>query len=148
MLTEGASGREPEPKPCVFCDIRDGQQEASVVAETEDAFAIMALEGHVLVLPRKHINTGSARDNIEEILSTYRLAYSLVSPVENGLNATGISVVTNIGKSAGQEVDHLHVHLINRNEGDRKVRYGHSPRLQRQELNELASRVKAQIKKN
>lgn len=132
---------EKEPVPCVFCLIGAGKAESSAIAETELSNAFMSLEGYPLVIPKKHVTSETISGHVEELADAYKLALSLISPTKEGLHASGISLATNIGKSAGQEVDHIHIHLINRNIGDKKVSYVRSEPIPRQALDERAQEI-------
>lgn len=144
-IIETQQGREKEPKPCLFCEISQGREVSSMISGNESALAFMSLEGYPLVIPRKHITPENITGHIQEMSEVAKLAFSLVDPTKKALQASGITVVANIGKSAGQEISHVHMHLINRNTRDGKVKFTHIAPLQRGELNLRAQRIKSQI---
>ncbi|MFH1412373.1 MAG: histidine triad nucleotide-binding protein [Candidatus Omnitrophota bacterium] len=101
---------------CIFCKIGRGEIPAEIVYETEEVVAFKDLDPqaplHVLIIPKKHIATmndiGPADDGIaEEIFSAARK----IADNEN-ISADGYRLVVNCNKSAGQEVFHLHAHLL------------------------------------
>ncbi len=106
---------------CVFCDLIAGRQPASIVLEDELTFAIVDLRqfhpGHVLVMPRRHVNdvrdldaaTGAA---LMSALSRVTRAVGLAFPND------GLSLWHSIGPAAFQEVPHLHIHVHPRLPGD------------------------------
>lgn len=112
---------------CIFCRIIAGNAEASVVAEDGDAIAIVDIaplaSAHVLVMPKRHVAT---IDALPDDLAGPLMA--MVARVARAIRAAdapeGISVWQANGKAAGQEVFHLHFHVISRAKGD-----GLSPRI-------------------
>ncbi len=146
-MTEIVGRSEGEPQPCAFCEIRDGKLEASIITENDDAFAFMAHEGHPLVITKTHITAEELKVNLNEITAAYKLALSLIPAVKQGMGVEGISLVTNLGEAAGQEVPHLHIHMIGRNKGDRRISYRDVDRkLPRDVLNALAENIQRQMK--
>jgi histidine triad (HIT) family protein len=147
-VPSGQNVTEREPYHCAFCEIRDGRLEASIITKNDDAFAIMALEGHPLVITNTHVTSEdkSIEKNSEEALSAYKLALSLVPAVKRGLNVQGVTLVTNLGEAAGQEIPHFHIHLFGRIKGDRKVTYKDlGTSLSRADLNARADLIKKNI---
>lgn len=108
---------------CLFCSIVSGDIASRKVYEDEHAYAFLDIEpwhrGHTLVVPRRHVDdlTGDAT-----VLTEIAPAVSQVSRLLVGrLDADGINMVSSAGPVAGQEVFHLHVHLV--------PRYGEHPGL-------------------
>lgn len=144
MVTErkGDFKKESGPHVCVFCEIVRGSMESSKILETESSVAFMAMEGHAIVIPKKHIGEKDVYNDPSLLNDTLALALKLVKPTKEALGATGINLVINIGKDAGQRVDHAHVHLINRNPGDKKANFPHIPSLSRPELDKRAENIR------
>lgn len=101
---------------CLFCRIVAGELASRQVYADEHAIAFLDLSpwqrGHTLVVPRRHADdliTGPAAlaDIAPAIDATARLL------VER-LGADGLNMLSSAGAAAGQEVFHLHVHLIPR----------------------------------
>lgn len=100
--------------PCVFCDIVAGQAPTEVVAEWADAIAIVPLnpvtEGHVLVIPRKHVADATEKPLLTgQVSSLAALHAASVGPC---------NIITSVGAEATQTVFHLHVHVVPRRKGD------------------------------
>jgi histidine triad (HIT) family protein len=101
---------------CVFCRIAAGEAPADIVAANDefvafrDAHALAPV--HVLVAPRQHL----ASLDVVELLGpdgAGRLLHFIAAVArEQGIHETGYRVVSNTGPDAGQEVFHLHLHLI------------------------------------
>jgi histidine triad (HIT) family protein len=101
---------------CIFCSIASGDIEASVVAQSDTAVAFRdqspAAPLHVLVVPREHHESAAQM----AVVDAQGLAdlFSLVGVVarDEGVEDTGYRVLTNVGADAGQEVAHLHLHVV------------------------------------
>lgn len=119
----------PEAKECPFCKISNGVSPSILLGMNDGAMAIMSLEDHPLVIPKDHITSETAR--IEEGQKTMSDVFSLATrlgPVtQEAFGATGFNLLMNSGRSAGQELDHMHVHIIPRIEGDGKLRFRKLP---------------------
>jgi histidine triad (HIT) family protein len=103
---------------CIFCKIVAGEIPCRKVYEDEDVLAFHdihpAAPVHFMLIPRRHVASlaecdDSHRDVLGKILL---LAPSLAK--EQGL-ADGFRTVINTGRGGGQEVFHLHVHVIGGN---------------------------------
>lgn len=106
---------------CIFCAIVDGEIPSRTVYEDEETLAFLDANplapGHVLVIPKTHHER--LNDLPEELAGAVLDAlYRLVSPVETAIEAEGTTVAFNNGAAAGQEVPHVHGHVIPRFEGD------------------------------
>lgn len=106
---------------CIFCKIINGEIPCHKVYEDDKVLAFLDIKplnpGHTLVVPKKHY------ENIEEIneeeLTTLILSIKKIGLlVKEKLGVSGYNVSLNNGKVAGQEVMHLHFHVIPRHEGD------------------------------
>ena len=98
----------------IFCKIIAGEIKTDVVAEGKDWIAINDIHPkapvHVLIVPRKHI------DSLAE-LEDGSLGGSLMLAAGNvaqqlGIDKTGFRVMINHGRHGGQEVQHLHLHVM------------------------------------
>lgn len=104
---------------CPFCRIAGGDLPADVVAETDlsmcvmDAFPLAA--GHALVIPRAH------RERIQDMTELesadlFALVRRMAGRVDSISGATLVAIHN--GRGAGQEVPHVHVHLVPRSPDD------------------------------
>lgn len=136
-------GREEALHSCVFCGIVEGKLPSSKILETVTSVAFMSIEGHAVVVPKKHMEEGdlSNEDNVRLFNDALATASALIAPTMEALGATGLNLAVNIGKDAGQRVDHLHIHLINRNPGDKKVLMANMPSMTREELDSRAGKI-------
>ncbi|GGL28890.1 HIT family protein [Halarchaeum grantii] len=133
---------------CLFCSIVDGDIPGRIVAERDGALAFLDANplapGHTLVVPRTHaerLDDLSADDS----RAVFDLVHDLVPDVEAAVDADGLNVGVNDGEAAGQEVPHVHVHLVPRFEGDGGAPVhavaGDRPDLSDDDLDEIAAKI-------
>ena len=101
---------------CIFCGIAQGDVPARTILETDEVVAFHDLDPkaptHVLVIPRRHVASIDAMaDGDEELIGRVFAAAKEVAR-QQGIADDGYRLVTNIGRNAGQSVDHLHVHVL------------------------------------
>jgi len=94
-----------------------------VVAETEHTLAILdafpVTKGHTLVIP-KASGYASILEMPPDLLGELFKQVGVVSnAVKKAFNADGINIVQNNGSASGQEVFHVHVHIIPRYKDDK-----------------------------
>ncbi len=100
---------------CIFCKIANGEFNTPFVLETEDLVAFNDInpkaDTHILVVPKKHYASLNELDN-EELLGKL---LNGVRQVTQKLGIKSYKTVINTGKDAGQEVFHLHIHILSGN---------------------------------
>lgn len=102
---------------CIFCKIVSGEIPSERVYEDDEIIAFMdigpIIPGHTLVIPRKHIDpiTVAPPALLSDLI---RVVQRIAGAHMNGLKADGVNIMQNNGKAAGQEVPHLHFHVIPR----------------------------------
>ncbi|MFW9833617.1 MAG: HIT family protein [Candidatus Thorarchaeota archaeon] len=103
---------------CIFCKIVRGEMPASVVFEDELSMAFMDVfpvtEGHSLLIPKKHYENMLDVDP-EVIAHLAKNLADLTRRVKKATSAEGVLNLVANGESAGQEIPHLHFHVIPRN---------------------------------
>lgn len=106
---------------CVFCRIIDGEIPARTVYEDDDVLAFLdanpLARGHTLVVPKSH------HERVSDLPTTDRSAVfetlgRLTPAVEAAVDADGVTVGMNDGDAAGQEIPHVHGHLVPRFDDD------------------------------
>lgn len=142
----GQTGRESETAPeCVFCEIIAGNTERRIVAETDLSVSFVSLEGHLLVVPKKHIGAiPSSKEDLQALADSASFAVRLIPVVQKVLDASGVNILLNLGRDAGQEVMHAHFHVIPRGPADGKIKVV-LERLPAEKLNRLAKVFKSEI---
>lgn len=137
-------------KDCIFCKIVRGESPASIVREDESTLAFMDIQpmnpGHVLVIPKAHaayvedLSQGAAGPILEAAKDISRGLRS------SGLRCEAVSFYLANGREAGQEVPHVHLHLIPRWRGDGfglRVRPDYGRLADRKELDDFAAKIQA-----
>ena len=101
---------------CIFCKIIKGEIPSSKVYEDEEILAFNDINPaapiHVLVIPKKHITSlAEMKDGDEKIVGKI---YKVINEIAEqlGVKEKGYRVIVNCGKDGGQEVGHLHFHLL------------------------------------
>ena len=104
---------------CIFCKIISRQIPAKILNETShsicflDAFPLT--KGHVLVIPKNHHKKIQDMSSIENS-DLFSLVHAMVSKVDSITGSTLIAIHN--GETAGQEIPHVHVHLVPRSKSD------------------------------
>jgi len=107
---------------CIFCDILAGLAPANFIHRDDLCAAFMDIRpvnpGHVLVVPRAHAALLTELDEV-----TVGRMLQVAQRVDVALRASGIkceavNLIISDGAAAGQEVPHVHLHIIPRFHGD------------------------------
>lgn len=101
---------------CIFCKIISGNIPSRQVYSDDNAFAFLDVRpwhrGHALVVPRRHVPDLIADDRaLTEIAPAIEAVARLLV---QQLGADGVNLLSSSGAAAGQEVFHLHVHVVPR----------------------------------
>lgn len=133
---------------CIFCKIVKGQIKARTILETQKSLAFLdafpLAPGHSLVIPKNHyekIQDMSSADNID----LFEAVHKVVSMVDKITGATLVAVHN--GKESGQEVPHVHVHLVPRSVHDSAgpihSMFSKRPTLSDKEFDDVLSKIKS-----
>lgn len=106
---------------CIFCKIASGEIQGLRVYEDAETLAFMDIakdvDGHVLVIPKKH-----CRNILDCDTETLKAVMETVRKVSRHLTEKcgydGVNLLNASGESAGQSVDHFHIHIIPRRKND------------------------------
>lgn len=97
---------------CIFCKIANKEIPTNFVYETDDVLAFNDInpkaKTHILVIPKKHYSSLNELDDME-------LMGKLLNGVREITKKQGITdfkTLINTGKKAGQEVFHIHIHIL------------------------------------
>ena len=104
---------------CIFCKIASKEIPAKILVETDsclgflDAFPLA--KGHALVIPKNHYEK---IQNIPKELNIelFTMVHELISKIDSLTGSTLVAIHN--GKESGQEIPHVHVHLIPRSKTD------------------------------
>ena len=132
---------------CIFCKIASKEIPAKILVETEscigflDAFPLA--KGHALVIPKNHY------EKLQDLRSgvnteMFSAVHSLISKIDTLTGATLVAVHN--GRESGQEIPHVHVHLIPRSSDDSAgavhSMFSQKPELSESEIDELYSKLR------
>jgi histidine triad (HIT) family protein len=102
---------------CIFCRIVNGELPSTKIYEDAEFLAFMdigpIIKGHTLVIPKQHYDpiTQTPVDVLGRLISVVR---NIAQAQMNGLKADGVNVLNANGTAAGQQVPHLHFHVVPR----------------------------------
>ena len=132
---------------CIFCKIINGEIPIKKIMETDKSLAFLdafpLTKGHSLVIPKTHyekVQNMTPEDNAD-LFETVR---QVTSKIDNIVGAELLAIHN--GEESGQEIPHVHVHIIPRRKGDSAgpvhSMFKNRPTLSDQEFNELLKQIK------
>ncbi len=106
---------------CLFCKIGAGEIPSNVVYEDDELLAFRDISPkaptHILIIPKKHVaSLADTTDAEAALLGKIQILARQLAEKE-GIAESGFRVISNSGADSGQEVPHLHYHLV----GGRKL---------------------------
>ena len=106
---------------CIFCKIINGQIPARILNQDDLAVAMLdafpLADGHTLVVPKIHYSKIQDMDR-DTSASVFSLVRKISAALEKAVNVNSTTIAIHNGKEAGQEIPHLHVHIIPRTKDD------------------------------
>ena len=100
---------------CLFCKIAAGEIPADIVFEDERVVVFRDIypkaDVHLLVIPREHIASLNELEPAHDALLAHMMRLLPKLAKEQGLD-TGFRTIVNTGAGGGQEIFHLHIHLL------------------------------------
>jgi len=134
---------------CVFCAIAQGRQPASIVADEGDVLAFCDIQpvapGHLLVVPRAHAE-GLADLPDADGRAMWSMAQRLARAVRRAVRCDGVNLFLADGAAAGQEISHVHLHVVPRTVRDGVFRISANWSLPaRADLDASAARVRSAL---
>lgn len=101
---------------CIFCKIASGEIPSKKVYEDEKIVAFRdispAAPVHILIIPKKHINSVNDLETSDEALIGYIFMAARKIAEDEGISESGYRIVNNCGSDGGQSVQHLHFHIL------------------------------------
>lgn len=134
---------------CIFCKIVGKEIPATIVHEEDDVLVFMdirpIIKGHALVVSKKHYDP--VTETPDDILTKLHLMAKRIAQAQmNALGADGVNIMQNNGAASGQEVPHIHVHVIPRfNEDGHHWNWNAKKYADFEEMTDLAGKLQQQL---
>jgi histidine triad (HIT) family protein len=137
---------------CIFCKIIAGKIPSRVIMQNEKAMALLDAfplsVGHSLVLPKSHYAKVQYMSK-QDAMAMFEIVWKLVGAVETGSEVNASTIAIHNGSEAGQEVPHVHVHIVPRKRGDGAgaihSMFKFKPKLSSQEMDSLCERIASNL---
>ena len=133
---------------CIFCKIVKGEIPTEKVYEDEKVLAFKDINPaapiHVLVIPKEHFDNIYDLDG-ETAGKLFSWATCIARAMRDALGCDGMNIVQNNGEIAGQTVNHFHLHLIPRYEGDGLNLNWPQQEISAEQLEEIRQSIKKSI---
>ncbi len=101
---------------CIFCKIVSGVIPSTFLYEDDKCVAFKDIhpkeKTHLLIVPKKHIHSISEMEDGDEAIAGHLL--HVAKKLGKDLGLSGYKLQINVGKDGGQEIFHLHVHLLSK----------------------------------
>ena len=133
---------------CLFCKIIRKEIPATILLENEHVIVFMDIKpvnpGHLLVVPKIH-SADYVSTSDEALGEIAVVAKRMGQAVMSALGAPAFNVGVNNGRAAGQLVDHMHLHVMPRHEGDGHAMWRGAPYAEG-EMAVVAEKILQQLK--
>jgi histidine triad (HIT) family protein len=108
--------KEDIMKDCLFCKIIQKEIPSEIVFQDNDLTIFKDIKPaapvHLLIVPNRHIPSVQEMDASDEALLGKLFSAAKMAAEISGIEASGYRLIVNSGTDAGQEVFHLHMHLL------------------------------------
>ena len=133
---------------CLFCKIVNKEIPSRIITETENSIAFLdafpVSRGHTLVIPKNHYEKVQDMSDIDNN-DLFDTVHKVISKVDKLTGSTLLAIHN--GKDSGQEIPHVHVHLIPRESHDQAgpvhSMFKNRPKLSDDELDQLCAKIKS-----
>jgi histidine triad (HIT) family protein len=137
---------------CIFCKIIAGEIPAKVIMQNEKAMALLdafpLAAGHSLVIPKSHYAKVQEMSE-QDAKALFEIVWKLVGAVETGSEVSASTIAIHNGSEAGQEVPHVHAHIVPRKRGDGAgaihSMFKIKPKLSPQDMDSLCERIASNL---
>ena len=137
---------------CIFCKIIAGKIPSRVIMQNEKAMALLdafpLAAGHSLVIPKSHYAKVQEMSE-QDAKALFEIVWKLVGAVETGSEVNASTIAIHNGSEAGQEVPHVHAHIVPRKGGDGAgaihSMFKIKPKLSPQDMDSLCERIASNL---
>ncbi len=127
LILVGEGGRPITPlfigetMACLICSIIEGRLPSHVIYEDANSVAFLdarpVASGHTMLVPRTH--TARIEDlTPDEAEALFSALHRILNPIREAVGADATTIGVNNGPGSGQEIQHVHIHIIPRRRGD------------------------------
>lgn len=103
-------------KDCLFCKIARGELNTKFLFENDKVVVFKDIAPHapvhLLIVPKKHIRSVNDIEEEDRDILAESLMVAKKMAKEQGISASGYKILYNVEKGGGQEIFHLHMHLL------------------------------------
>jgi len=133
---------------CIFCKIAAGTIPSKIIMQNERAMALLdafpLAAGHTLVIPKSHYSKVQDMDR-EDAWAVFEAVWKVAGAVESGSQVNASTIAIHNGREAGQEMPHVHIHIVPRKSGDGAgaihSMFHNRPKPSPQEMDSLCSKI-------
>ena len=137
---------------CIFCKIVAGEIPARVIMQNEKAMALLdafpLAAGHSLVIPKSHYAKVQQMSQ-HDAMAIFEIVWKLTGAVETGSQVNASTIAIHNGSEAGQEIPHVHAHIVPRKRGDGAgaihSMFKIKPKLSPQEMDSLCEKIASNL---
>ena len=133
---------------CIFCKIVRGEIPCGKVYENDETFAFVEMNpvnpGHTLIIPKRHYPSLSDIPE-KELGNLMKDIKKISSGVLKAFNTSSFNLVQSNGEAAGQEVFHVHFHIIPRHEKDNKEIQWKVDNISLEERKKIADKIRQEL---
>ena len=101
---------------CIFCKIIKKEIPADIILEDDKVMVFKDIRPkapvHLLIVPKRHIGPISELNRGSGSIIGYLILKAKEAAEKSEVSENGYRLIFNVGKDAGMEVDHLHLHLL------------------------------------
>jgi histidine triad (HIT) family protein len=134
---------------CIFCKVVRGSISTRIIDQNDKAIAVLDAfplsAGHTLIIPKSHYLKIQDMDK-KHSSDVFSLLWKVVGAIEKAVGVDASTIAIHNGREAGQEVPHVHVHIIPRSIGDGAgpvhSMFTKRPRLSSGELDQILENIR------
>ncbi len=134
---------------CVFCKIVKGDIKPHTVFEDEKTLAFLdanpLAKGHTVVIPKTHVSKLEKLDE-DTAEAFFCTIHKMIAPIQESVGAQATTIAINNGKESGQEIPHVHAHIVPRFKDDKGGSLhsimGSRPRISQEEMRKIAENIR------
>jgi len=101
---------------CIFCKIAEKEIKSEVISEDKNFVVFKDINPkapiHLLIIPKKHIGPINAIGEKDKEIISGLILKARETAEKMDISENGYRLIFNIGRDAGMEINHLHLHLL------------------------------------